>query len=188
MTILAWQTNNWWNDIGHAAGAFVTSSGFAGLTALGAAYIAWRVAKRTMSANADNIDKQLQADKQKNARAERMQAIIDAIEALNEAKLNVRQRDIVYRESGDAHRSKWRDEAASRHWRLPAAGARLNLHGIDRSGFDTAHKAINAYSHLSYEGADRNKVRAAEKAADQAIRDFTDQITAAYRAVAEQGQ
>lgn len=120
-----------------------------------------------------------------------MEAVVGAIEALAEAKLNVRQRDIAYREYGatgdPAHREKWRDEAASRHWKLPSAGARLALYTIDQSGFDTARRAIDRYSRLSYEGADRHAVHEAGKAADEAIQDFTNQVAAEHRSVADTG-
>lgn len=42
-TVLAWESSSWWwNDAAHAAGAFVTSPGIAGLAALAAALIAAR--------------------------------------------------------------------------------------------------------------------------------------------------
>jgi hypothetical protein len=190
--VIAWHTNNAWNVLGHSAGAFITSSGLGGLTALGAAYIAWRVAKRTIKANADDVTRQLHADQQRNLRAERMEVIVTAIESLAEAKVNVRQRDIAYREyaasgvlnsDAVAHREKWRDEAVSRHWKLPAAGARLELYGFARDQFDASHDAINRYSRLSYEGADRETVRKAEAESDAAIRAFTNQLATTYRSV-----
>jgi hypothetical protein len=212
---VAWQSDEPWNTLGHAAGAFLTSSGFGGLTALIAAYIAWKAIK----ANVSNVDKQLD-DARKNledqakrdgdnaAEADRLEAIVGAIEALAEAKHNVRQRDINYnefdaRKHSDALKAAWaqttppipssgdtgvldraRDAAASRHWKLPAAGARLQLAGVDRTGFNTVHELINVYSGLSYKREDKDKIRVAELAAEEGLKQLTAWFVQKYGAAA----
>lgn len=47
---LAWESSTWWwNDLGHGMGAFLTSAGFAGLTAVAAASIAAYQVSKTRS-------------------------------------------------------------------------------------------------------------------------------------------
>jgi hypothetical protein len=208
--VVAWQSGQPYNTLGHAAGAFLTSSGFGGLAALIAAYIAWRGIK----ANIDNVDRQLrqarenlsdqaQREEDKASKRDRLEAIVDGIEALAEAKHNIRQRDIGYKESemrsqSDVLKAQWaqeptlvavadspvldklRDAAASRHWTLPAASARLQLAGVDHARFDDVHHLINVYSNLSYKRQDKAKILEAELAAEGALKSLTEWFVSGY--------
>jgi hypothetical protein len=157
-TVLAWQTHvEWWNTLGHSLGAFATSPGLGGVAAVIAAVIAWLAVRRTSK-----------TEGRRHRREERLEAAIGAVEALEEANFNVRQRElIVYRPDPRADtdmtptgREKWTNRAAARHYKVPAAIARVHAVGMEDALFREAQEAVNKYSNYSY-------AHAKDKPADQ---------------------
>lgn len=166
-TVMAWQTHvAWFNTLGHSLGAFVTSPGLGGVAAVIAAIIAWLAVRRTN-----------RTEGRRHRRQERLNAAVGAVEALEEANFNVRQRELlVYRrdpprgrwalhrkadiDMTDTGVNTWTNRAAARHYRVPAAIARLHAVGVDDALFREALKAVNMYSNYSY-------ARAKDKPADE---------------------
>lgn len=109
------------------------------------------------------VHRTITAENKRRGRAERLDAMVGAVEALEEALHGVRQRYIKYsRTTTDDVKNKWRDKAASRHSTLRAAGTRLQLLGMDRQLFEMASKAIDDYSGIAWD-------RASDKGVDASI-------------------
>ncbi|WP_157978301.1 MULTISPECIES: hypothetical protein [Nocardia] len=151
----------------------------AAIIALLAAWIAWR-----------NVTRQLGNERQKERRAERLAAAVEAVEAIREGLFNVRQRKAAGQrdrklrtDATQEARSDWHKQAASRHARIEIARARLQLLGMSgtQSAFEKARLALNSYSQQG--GHDSDLFDAAEVA----IRGLTDVLASEFRSLPEAG-
>ncbi|WP_156752164.1 hypothetical protein [Mycobacterium sp. ACS1612] len=128
-------------------GEFLLSPGLGGLAAVIAAVIALLAVRRTH-----------RVEDKRERRKQRLDAAVQAVEALEEAKFNVRQREVVVyrnRDGGAAdmtatERYKWENRAAARHYKVPAAIARVKAAGVDIRLFESGRHAVNTYSNYSW--------------------------------------